>query len=186
MFHLKNVLLHHQVIDLLSKSQSRYSISFDGWSNSSLKRFYSMTLHWACHETTRPRSMLLYFVHVFPCVRSGKCCAHALFCWLRSFDISSRLLATIFYGASDVQEDVKELSRTLQNEQGKDIFAPSHMLSSMVHNFQWCIKLRTMLHTIRSSKVPRGVGRKYARKAEHRERAKAWCSYKMEFYLGSV
>ena len=39
------VVLRHQVIDLLSKSQSRFSITFDGWANSSLKGFYSVTLH---------------------------------------------------------------------------------------------------------------------------------------------
>ena len=33
------VVLRHQVIDLLSKSQSRFSITFDGWSNSTLKGF---------------------------------------------------------------------------------------------------------------------------------------------------
>ena len=176
------VVLRHQVIDLLSKSQSRFSITFDGWSNSSLKGFYSVTLHWACHETTRSRSMLLDFVHVFPGVGSGKRCAHALFCRLGSFNISSRLLATIFDGASDAQMAAKELSMLLQNEHGKEILAPSHMLRCMVHTFQLGIKsaleiispstekLRTMLQTIRSSKVRREVFRKYAKMVEHREK----------------
>ena len=109
--------------------------------------------------------MLLDFVHVFPGVGSGKRCAHALFARLRSFDISSRLLATIFDGASDAQVAAKELSMLLQDEHGKEILAPSHMLRCMVHTFQLGIKaalevispstkkLRTVLHTIRSRKV---------------------------------
>ncbi len=176
------VVLRRQVIDFLSKCQSRFSITFDGWSNSSLKGFYSVTLHWACHETARSRSMLLDFVHVFPGVGSGKRCAHALFSRLRSFVISSRLLATIFDGASDAQVAAKELSMLLQDEHGKEILAPSHMLRCMVHTFQLGIKaalevispstekLRTVLHTIRSSKVRREVFRKYARMVEHHER----------------
>ena len=176
------VVLRHQVINLLSKCESRFSITFDGWSNNSLKGFYSVTLHWACPETARSRSMLLDFVHVFPGVGSGKRCAHALFRRLRSFNISSRLLATIFDGASDAQAAAKELSMLLQNERGKEILAPSHMLRCMVHTFQLGIKsalevispstekLRTVLSTIRSSKVRREVFRKYARLVEHRER----------------
>ena len=176
------VVLRHHVINLLSKCESRFSITFDGWSNNSLKGFYSVTLHWACPETARSRSMLLDFVHVFPGVGSGKRCAHALFRRLRSFNISSRLLATIFDGASDAQAAAKELSMLLQNEHGKEILAPSHMLRCMVHTFQLGIKsalevispstekLRTVLSTIRSSKVRREVFRKYARLVEHRER----------------
>ena len=71
-------------------------------------------------------SMLFDFVHVFPGVGLGKRCAHALFAWLWSFDISSRLLATIFYGASDAQATPKELSMLLQDEHGKEFLAPSH------------------------------------------------------------
>ena len=176
------VVLRHHVINMLSKCESRFSITFDGWSNNSLKGFYSVTLHWACPETARSRSMLLDFVHVFPGVGSGKRCAHALFRRLRSFNISSRLLATIFDGASDAQAAAKELSMLLQNEHGKEILAPSHMLRCMVHTFQLGIKsalevispstekLRTVLSTIRSSKVRREVFRKYARLVEHRER----------------
>ena len=176
------VVLRHQVIDLLPKSQSRFSITFDGWSNSSLKGFYSVTLHWACHETTRSRSMLLDFVHVFPGAGSVKRCAHALFCRLGSFNISSRLLATIFDGDSDAQMAAKEFSMLLQNEHGKEILAPSHMLRCMVHTFQLGIKsaleiispstekLRTVLQIIRSSKVRREVFRKYAKMVEHREK----------------
>ena len=70
----------------------------------------------------------------------------------------------------------------LQDEHGKEILAPSHMLRCMVHTFQLGIKsalevispstekLRTVLHTIRSSKVRREVFRKYARMVEHHER----------------
>ena len=79
---------------------------------------------------------------------------------------------------SDAQAVVKELSMLLQDEHGKEIFAPSHMLRCMVHTFQLGIKsalevispstekLRIVLHTIRSSKVRRELFRKYARTVE--------------------
>ena len=101
---------------MLSKNQSRFSITFDRWSNSSPKGFYLVTLHWVCHETTQSRSMLLDFINVFPSSSAGKRCAHALFRPLRSFGISNRLLATISDGASDAQAASKELSRLLKNE----------------------------------------------------------------------
>ena len=147
-----------------------------------MKGFYSITLHWVCHETTQSRSMLLDFINVFPSSSAGKRCAHALFRPLRSFGISNRLLATISDGASDAQAASKELSRLLQNEHSKEILAPSHMLRCMVHTFQSGIKsalevispstekLRTTLITIRSSKLRREVFRKYTRLVEHRER----------------
>ena len=71
---------------------------------------------------------------------------------------------------------------SVQNEHGKVIFAPSHMLRCMVHTFQLGIKsaleiispstekLRTVLQIIRSSKVRREVFRKYAKMVEHREK----------------
>ena len=43
----------------------RYAITFDGWTNNSLKLFYPVTLHFVCFESTKPASVLLDFLDVF-------------------------------------------------------------------------------------------------------------------------
>ena len=48
--------------------------------------------------------------------------------------------STNFNGANDAQAVAKELSMLLQNEHGKEILAPSHMLRCMMHIFQLGLK----------------------------------------------
>ena len=68
------VVIHQIVIGFLSTLDSRFAITFDGWSNSSLKGFYQMTLHWVYRESAKPMSMLIDFFHVFPGDDVGKRC----------------------------------------------------------------------------------------------------------------
>ena len=54
------------VISFLSTLDSRFAITFDGWSNNSLKGFYPMTLHWISLEFGKPISVLLDLLDFFP------------------------------------------------------------------------------------------------------------------------
>ena len=60
-----------------------------------------MTLHWVSLESSKPTSVLLDFLDVFPGDGVGKCVGKALFLRLTSFSISSCILSTTFDGASE-------------------------------------------------------------------------------------
>ena len=60
------VALRHLVISYLSSQSFRYAITYDGWTNNSLKGFYPMTLHWVSLESSKPTSVILDFLDVFP------------------------------------------------------------------------------------------------------------------------
>ena len=93
------MVIRKLVIDLLSTINSRFSITFDGWSNNSLKVFYSVTLHWVCHETITQISILLDFLNVLQGHGVGRRCGQAIFNRLSSFGISSKLLTTMSIAA---------------------------------------------------------------------------------------
>jgi hypothetical protein len=167
-------VLRKLVINFLSTQTSRFAITFDGWSNSSLKGFYPMTIYWICVFNTKPMFMLLDFLYIFLGSGVGKRCGEALFTRLKSFGISSRLLPTTNDGASDANVVARELSRLLREFHGIDILHSSHMLKCMVHTFQLGVKSalevispstmkqRNILVAIRTSKVRRVVFRKYS------------------------
>ena len=115
------VVLRHLVITYLSSQNFRYAITFDGWTNNSLKGFYPVTLHFVCFETTKPASVLLDFLDVFPGDGVGKRVGKALFSRLKSFSISSRLLSTTSDGASESLVASNELARLLLSHHGQDI-----------------------------------------------------------------
>ena len=54
----------------------------------SLKGFYPITLRWVYLEFSKPISMPLDFLNVFPRDRVGQCIRLALFSCLKSFGIS--------------------------------------------------------------------------------------------------
>ena len=169
------VVLRHLVITYLSSQNFRYAITFDGWTNNSLKGFYPVTLHFVCFESTKPASVLLDFLDVFPGDGVGKRVGKALFSRLKSFNISSRLLSTTSDGASESLVASKELARLLLCHHGQDILQSSHMLRCMVHTYQLGVKsalevitpstmkLRKTLHSIRTSKVSRAIFKKYSK-----------------------
>ena len=124
-----------------STLDSRFAITFDGWSNSSLNGFYPMTSHWVCRESAKPMSMLIDFFHVFPGDGVGKRCGQALFMRLKSFGISSHISSITCDGASDAIIASNELGRLLHDMHGDDILPSSNMLRCMVHVFQLGIKV---------------------------------------------
>ena len=77
------VVLRHLVITYLSSQNFRYAITFDGWTNNSLKGFYPVTLHFVCFESTKPASVLLDFLDVFPGDGVGKRVGKVLFSRLK-------------------------------------------------------------------------------------------------------
>ena len=66
------VVVRQLVISFLSEQASHFAITFDGWSNSSLKGFYPVTLHRVCLEFAKSMSMLLDFFNIFPGDGVGK------------------------------------------------------------------------------------------------------------------
>ena len=168
------VVLRHLVISYLSSQSFRYAITYDGWTNNSLKGFYPMTLHWVSLESSKPTSVLLDFLDVFPGDGVGKRVRKALFSRLKSFNISSRILSTTSDGASESLVASKELARLLLSHHGQEILQSSHMLRCMVHTYQLGVKsaleaitptmkLRKTLHSIRTSKVSRAIFKKYSK-----------------------
>ena len=93
------MVMRKLVIDLLSTINSRFSITFDGLSNNSLKGFYLVTFHWVCHETITQKSILLDFLNVLQGHGVGRRCGQAIFNRLSSFGISSKLLTTMSIAA---------------------------------------------------------------------------------------
>ena len=120
------VVIRQIVIGFLSTLDSCFAITFDGWSNNSLKEFYPMTLHWVCRESAKPMSMLIDFFHVFPGDGVGKRCGQALFMSLKSFGISSHILTITSYGASDAIMASNESGRLLHDMHGDDILPSSN------------------------------------------------------------
>ena len=149
------VVLRHLVISYLSSQSFRYAITYDGWTNNSLKGFYPMTLHWVSLESSKPTSVLLDFLDVFPGDGVGKRVGKALFSRLKSFNISSRILSTTSDGASESLVASKELARLLLSHHGQEILQPSHMLRCMVHTYQLGVKS--------TSKVNRAIFKKYSK-----------------------
>ena len=66
------VVVRQLVINYLTLEDFRFSITFDGCSNSSLVSVYPITLHWVSPEVAKPISMLLDVLHVFPDEGVGK------------------------------------------------------------------------------------------------------------------
>ena len=60
------------VIDFSWTQSCWFAITVDGWSNSSLKGCYTITIHWVCVETPKSVFMLLDFFNVFPSQGFGK------------------------------------------------------------------------------------------------------------------
>ena len=60
------VVLHPLVITYLSSQSFRYAITYHGWTNNSLKGFYSIRLHWVSLESNKSTTVLLDFSNVFP------------------------------------------------------------------------------------------------------------------------
>ena len=115
------VVLPHLVISYLSSQSFRYAITYDGWTIDSLKGFYPVTLQWVSLESSKPTSVLLDFLDVFPGDGVGKHVGKALFLCLKSFNISSRILSTTSDGASESLVAPKELARILLSHHGEEI-----------------------------------------------------------------
>ena len=99
------LVLCHLVITYLSTQSFRYSITYDGWTNNSLKGFYPITLHRVSLESSKlesskPTTVLLDFLDDFSGGGVGKFVGKALFSRLKLFNISSCILFTTFDGAS--------------------------------------------------------------------------------------
>ena len=126
------VVLRQLVINYLSTQNFCFAITYDGWTNNTLNGFYPMTLHWVSLESSKPISIVLDFLNVFPGEGVGKLCDKALFSCLKSFKISSRLIYTRADGAANSQAASKELARFLYNHHGIGILPSRHMLRCMV------------------------------------------------------
>ena len=61
------VVLKLMVITFLNSSElSRFTLTFDGWSNPSLKGFTSVTLHWVPYDKMTMANCVLDFFSVAP------------------------------------------------------------------------------------------------------------------------
>ena len=86
------VLLKRGLGQLLQDMESKISITFDGWSNSQMRGYTSVTAHWVEESTMNIESTLLSFFHVASGDGQGTRTGQELFRMLRSFDIDTKLL----------------------------------------------------------------------------------------------
>ena len=158
------IVLKQMMIVYFQTFSSKVSITFDGWSNSSLKGFFSVTLHWVCPEILAIQDCILDFFHV----TSGKGCmlyislgacqtfllcqftfpsgtdistrvAQHLFEVLNSFELFCRLLATVSDNGSDAVSAAHKLA-LMKDSQGNMPLDQEYCLRCIVHTFDLAIK----------------------------------------------
>ena len=96
---LKSSLQH-----VLSSAQSKFSLTFDGWSNPALRGFYGVTLHWckvSADGALKGHEIILDFFHADPGAGVGNAVGGIIFQSLKDFGISDKIIATVSDGGSD-------------------------------------------------------------------------------------
>jgi hypothetical protein len=93
-------VLKHMVANTFRETvDSKFSITFDGWSNSSLQGFYTVTIYLFADE--KAQDALLDFFYVTPGRQVSKRCAEYILGGVDEFGISSRLISTVYDNGSD-------------------------------------------------------------------------------------
>ena len=154
--------------DFFAKMKTKISITYDGWSNDSMKGFYSVTAHFTDIESKCVKTLLLDFSTLPPGAGIGGRLAEHLYETLCSFGVQRRLVAAVSDNGSDAVKAADFLSTIYTDiSSGKQILRADHHIRCVVHSLQIGIKravediapkiltLREYLTVIRSSKVKR-------------------------------
>ena len=164
------VVLKLMIIALLTESElSRFTLTFDGWSNPSLKGFTSVTLHWMPYATMKMSNCVLDFFYVAPGHHVSRRVYDHIMDTLHAFMIGQRLLAIVTDNGADAVAAGKLIARKILEFHGVTVYP----LRCIVHNFELGVKnvfqdLRSMITAIRDvfdfvrcSKVRRAAFRKF-------------------------
>ena len=97
----------------LTKLEARVSLTFDGWSNESLKEFYSVTMHFTDPVTCSTEPILFDFFSVVPGVGVGARIAERIYLRLKSFDSCDKLLTVVSDHGADAVKAASCFSTTI-------------------------------------------------------------------------
>jgi len=150
------------------------SITYDGWSNASLRGFYACTLHWVDVQRGALCEVVLDFFYIAPGPGVGGRCGRYLHKSLSDFGVVDKVVAMV----SDSNSDAVVAAETLQALIAEDVtctrFPVPHHIRCFVHTFQLAIRpitslvadgttvLRACVLDIRSSKTKRALFRTMA------------------------
>jgi hAT family C-terminal dimerisation region len=150
------------LINYFASHSNKVSLTFDGWTNDSMKGFYSVTLHFVDPHSFELQSCLIDFFHVVPGTGvSGRVADH-LEGMLKQFGLWTRLLAVV----SDNGSDAKAAARLL-TEKPASTLTKQNCCRCIVHSLDLGVKaafdeiqktlgqLRLVLTALRNGKVRR-------------------------------
>ncbi|BBN07939.1 hypothetical protein Mp_4g07490 [Marchantia polymorpha subsp. ruderalis] len=168
------VVLKYMMITLFKSFEAKVSATYDGWSNTLLKGFYSVTVHWVHVAIGELVETLLDFFYILPGKGCGLRCAVAIFNLLCTFGLSDRILVTISNNVSDAVNAGLHLSSMLRTRFSRDVLPDDHRVRCFTHSFQLGINaaikviqpsvamLRKLIAMLRSGKARRAALRRFA------------------------
>ncbi|BBN03031.1 hypothetical protein Mp_2g20130 [Marchantia polymorpha subsp. ruderalis] len=168
------VVLKYMMIALFKSFEAKVSATYDGWSNTLLKGFYSVTVHWVHVVTGELVETLLDFFYILPGEGCGLRCAEAIFNLLCAFGLGDRILVTVSDNGSDAFNAGLHLSSMLRTRFGRDVLPDDHHVRCFTHSFQLGINaaikviqpsvamLRKSIAMLRSGKARRAAFRRFA------------------------
>ncbi|OAE19093.1 hypothetical protein AXG93_2062s1040 [Marchantia polymorpha subsp. ruderalis] len=168
------VVLKYMMIALFKSFEAKVSCTYDGWSNTMLKGFYSVTVHWVHVATGDLVETLLDFFYILPGEGCGLRCAEAIFNLLCAFGLGDRILVTVSDNGSDAVNAGVHLSSMLRTRFSHDVLPDDHRVRCFTHSFQLGINaairviqpsvamLRKSIAMLRSGKARRAAFRRFA------------------------
>jgi len=166
------IYLKVKLVGYFATLPTMVSMTFDGWSNGSLKGFYVLTLHW-CDATTRSlHEIVLDFFSVTPGTGVGARCGTYMTSVVEAFGLSESLLVVVSDNGSDAVAAAKTLSACVDRDESPSV---GH-IRCYAHTFQLSItfaldmvkpttaKLRAGLGLMRTGKARRQAFRDKAQK----------------------
>ncbi|KAH9138280.1 hypothetical protein LEN26_005364 [Aphanomyces euteiches] len=141
------------------------SLTFDGWSNQSLRGFYAVTLHWMNEDNACLEEIILDFFHVLPGPGNGKRCDEYLSQLVASLDLIHPLVAIVSDNGSDAVLTATTAITLLKHD---DVATTEH-IRCFAHTFQLAIRsitdaiapsvdrLRSHIASMRASKNMRAM-----------------------------
>jgi hAT family C-terminal dimerisation region len=163
------VVTKSNICDYLAVTNTKVSITFDGWSNWSMTGFYAVTLHFVDPSTATLSSLVLDMFYVTPGTDVSKRVAAYIFKMLNSFGIWTRLVAVV----SDNASDATAAARLLTEYPGA-MLTKGGCCRCIVHTMDLGVKasftkfqaiidtLRSNISSMRYSKNKRATFRRFA------------------------
>ena len=158
------------------KLPCKYSIAIDGWTNTLLKGYWIVVMHWTDTSTRKLKSAVLHICHPDPGTGLGDRVGHEVFQFLQSMGgcALEKLQAVVSDNGSDALRAAKKLRILINKELERESLKLSYLIRCTDHTIQLAVKaaltfidpanekLRTLLKMIRGAKARRQAYRKEA------------------------